>query len=423
MLIQPNHSPQAAKAAFKTPAANWEDVAPLCKLCNEGRLYEVEKWIEEDRPLQCIPPTDRKLQRLLSPLQIAATKGFHSLAELLLRNGYDPNADYGSSLDTAVIAKNLSMVELLLQYGADPTQADFRHVMATYDRDIMDRFVEAGADPCSNSAVALALLKKGKPILGFVKTYWERFPGLKRQTSIALLSFVKDDDLKGVSLMLWLGADPYLEVPESPYIEDETLVDTSSSIKAAFFRSDETIIKILLKHPPPAERAQEIFADTLYFGHPVLLKMLLAHGIDMNAPNEEGEPVWLSLVYALSSRFSYFRERDNNAQRLESMKMLAEAGARLELDHKGLANLRRSLLDGRSETIIALLDLFRKYEILSSDALTELTRTPAMRSLLNGYTKPQKDPFADLRPRYYAPIEPPTEPVRRGHWKRHWSQR
>ena len=223
--------------------------------------------------------------------------------------------------------------------------------------------------------------------------------------------------------MLWLGADPYLEVPESPYIEDETLVDTSSSIKAAFFRSDEIIIKTLLKHPPPAERAQEIFADTLYFGHPVLLKMLLAHGVDMNAPDEEGEPVWCGLMYALCCRFSYFRERDDNAQRLESMKMLAEAGARLELDQKGLASLRRRLLDGRSETIIALLNIFRKYEVLSSDALTELTRTPAMRSLLNGYTKPQKDPFADLRPRYYAPIEPLTEPVRRGHWKRHWSQR
>ncbi|MBB5036780.1 hypothetical protein HNQ64_001014 [Prosthecobacter dejongeii] len=27
MLIRPNHSPQAAKAAFKVPAADWEDVA------------------------------------------------------------------------------------------------------------------------------------------------------------------------------------------------------------------------------------------------------------------------------------------------------------------------------------------------------------------------------------------------------------
>ena len=52
------------------------------------------------------------------------------------------------------------------------------------------------------------------------------------------------------------------------------------------------------------------------------------------------------------------------------------------------------------------------------------TRTPAVRKVLNGYTKPPRHPF----PGYYAapaPVihTPVVESPRRGYWKRYWSQR
>lgn len=69
-----------------------DEVLPLLQLCAAGKLYEVEVWIDEGRPLQFPPPSDRKLQRVDTALQIAVARGFHSLAALLLANGYVSDA-------------------------------------------------------------------------------------------------------------------------------------------------------------------------------------------------------------------------------------------------------------------------------------------------------------------------------------------
>jgi hypothetical protein len=55
----------------------------LVALCHAGRLYEVERWINEDRPLDISSATKRGLQRSL--LEIAVDTGFHSMVELLAK--------------------------------------------------------------------------------------------------------------------------------------------------------------------------------------------------------------------------------------------------------------------------------------------------------------------------------------------------
>jgi hypothetical protein len=57
-------------------------------MCREGRLYNVERWIGEGKPLQLAPEAIRKGTRPKTALQIALETGQHSLAFLLLRNGY-----------------------------------------------------------------------------------------------------------------------------------------------------------------------------------------------------------------------------------------------------------------------------------------------------------------------------------------------
>jgi hypothetical protein len=130
--------------------ADFPAIEPLIALCSSGRLYEAEQWIGSGRPIQC----DRKLQRRHTPLQTAVANGFHSLAALLLANGYDPNGDYYECITPAVQRRDRGMIELLLQFGADPVAADFTAVLETYNRPLMDLFIEAGADPCARNAVA-----------------------------------------------------------------------------------------------------------------------------------------------------------------------------------------------------------------------------------------------------------------------------
>ena len=192
---------------FRPMAETLDEILPLITLCTSGKLYEVEEWIAEDKPIQCVPSDDPRCRKLAPPLQTAADRGFHSLAALLLVNGYDPNGDEESPLSSPVRSRNHSMVSLLLEYGTDPCGFDFCDALETYDREMMDRLIQAGANPCLENAVARALRHKARPLLGFVKSYREQFPCMQRQIDIALNCAVNREDERGVALMLWLGGD------------------------------------------------------------------------------------------------------------------------------------------------------------------------------------------------------------------------
>lgn len=125
MLVRPNADVRPVPGSPPPLARGWDEIGPLCTLCAEGRLYEVEAWIENDRPIQCEPSTDRRDWKLRSPLQLAVDRGFYSLVELLLLNGYAPNGDSWSCLRPAVEAKNRPLIDLLLKHGADPQAVDF----------------------------------------------------------------------------------------------------------------------------------------------------------------------------------------------------------------------------------------------------------------------------------------------------------
>jgi hypothetical protein len=58
----------------------------LIRLCESGRLYEVEAWLAAGRSLT-IPKEVRK-----TPLRVAISTGFHSLVELLLRHELSTSA-------------------------------------------------------------------------------------------------------------------------------------------------------------------------------------------------------------------------------------------------------------------------------------------------------------------------------------------
>jgi hypothetical protein len=423
MLRRPaNLTPSDFPVPHCTPVPDFSAIEPLIALCAGGRLYEVETWIAEGRPIQCIPPTDRKLQRRQTPLLIAVSKGFHSLAALLLANGYNPNGDHYECLSPAVRARDHGMIDLLLHFGADPSSFDFADALETYDRPLMDRFIEAGVDPCADNAVAGALRHKARPLLGFVKTYRDRFPALQRQIDIALHVFVREPDEKGVALMLWLGADPYAITPESAYTCDETNVTHECAMVAALWSRQPVIIDQLLRKPIPPDRVGDLFRSASYHCCPKLIQQLLAAGADPNLTEEEGDPVLESFITTLTWRW-HSDEADRDQRGLEALELVLAAGAKWNPSTSQLRSLRRRLLDGQPATVSKLIGLLEKYGTITADQLHELTRTPAIKRLLNGYAKPVRNYFGS----YVAPVQ--ADPVsvtpapKRGYWKRHWSQR
>jgi hypothetical protein len=393
------------------PTSDYSAVEPLVRLCIAGRLYEVEKWIEDGHPLQWQPSDDRKLQRRPSPLRVAIQKGFYSLVALLLANGYDPNGDYYSCLGTAVGTKDTEMVALLLRHGADINSVDFSEVLETYNRPLMDLFVEAGMDPCVDNAVAKALYHKGRPLLGFIKTHWARFPGLQRQIDIALHSFVGRKDEKGVALMLWLGADPYPATPEDPY---DAGPGDSSAMESAMWLKDTAIVDRLLRKPVPADCLDHLLYTAAYRSSPAIVKHLLSKGANPNHAHEEGGSVVEASINCLTWTFG-FDDSSRDERGLEALELILHAGGRLQLDADGIRQLRRQMLKGRASTIAGIVDLLRRYKGTPEEDLVELTRTGSMKRVLGmGSHSPAGVSLSSAR----APSQ-----GRSGYWKRHWATR
>jgi hypothetical protein len=67
----------------KTHPPDTENNGPkeLVRLCRAGRLYEIERWINDGKSLEIPASTKRGRQRTL--LEIAVETGFHSLVELI----------------------------------------------------------------------------------------------------------------------------------------------------------------------------------------------------------------------------------------------------------------------------------------------------------------------------------------------------
>ena len=109
---------------------------------------------------------------------------------------------------------------------------------------------------------------------------------------------------------------------------------------------------------------------------------------------------------------------------LESLRLMAEAGAKWDIDNKGLAEIRRSMLDAEQSTVNAMLEIFRSKNVLNKEQIDELTRTPSMKSLLAGQRRPKPSPFVRYTtPSSFMPSQTDTSLSTRGYWKRHWSQR
>jgi hypothetical protein len=90
--------------AEKSPPTRRQDAKELVRLCRTGRLYDVQKWIAEDKPLEVSAPRKKTL------LQIAVEAGFHCLVELIAKHEGD-QASKNSALADSVSLRRLDFAE------------------------------------------------------------------------------------------------------------------------------------------------------------------------------------------------------------------------------------------------------------------------------------------------------------------------
>jgi len=80
-------------------------------------LYDVERWIADGKPLQQKTEALTKGARPKTALHIALETGQHSLATLLLQNGYRLELERYAPLDLALRSRRWDLFDLLLDWG------------------------------------------------------------------------------------------------------------------------------------------------------------------------------------------------------------------------------------------------------------------------------------------------------------------
>jgi len=162
----------------------------LIRLCQAGRLYEVEAWIGAGRSL-LVPREIR-----LSPLRVAISTGFHSLVDLLLRHEHRKD-EKNDALRHALFLDRPAFIELAVVHGADIASIPFLDVLLTGDRELVAFFLERGADPTADYPFARAFRElRAKTTLGLYLDCRRGRPELavqlQEQADMALRQFCQD---------------------------------------------------------------------------------------------------------------------------------------------------------------------------------------------------------------------------------------
>ena len=104
--------------------------------------------------------------------------------------------------------RDLDLVELLVQYGADPSAIEFDTVLWSRHPGMMRWFVVHGLDVESDYGIARAFRDKHREFFGTYLSIREQVPTATKQAAMALRYHAAEGNVKWVSLLLWAGADP-----------------------------------------------------------------------------------------------------------------------------------------------------------------------------------------------------------------------
>lgn len=180
-----------------------QDIQTLLFLVAAGRLFEVQTWVQEGRPLR-VSDND---QEKFCPLFQAVETEFHSMVAVLLEGKDWEQEDLDRAVGRAMENQRVDLADLLLERGASPTAVDFCDVCRTMDLALMERYLRMGCDPAFENGFARALDKmKARPLLRFLRNHQKEFPDLRAQASLALGVAVQKERPCWVALLAWAGA-------------------------------------------------------------------------------------------------------------------------------------------------------------------------------------------------------------------------
>jgi len=294
-----------------------------------------------------------------------------------LCNGYDPDLESRCPLDFALRARRWDLVDLLLEWGADPRRASLSDLFDSYNSDLLERFHALGVDLTANHelAGALAYHTSNKPLFGFAKRHRDHDPAIQKELNIALAHHAGEENEKGVQLCLWAGADAYAPAPSLrfPHIADDDATDGDEPDRFLGFTAIEEAcragnVRILERLGPDPSRDD---FDELYrsAANGAVIEVLAR----LTLPKNVGAVIRSHVFWLEERPFA-------NPRSVDTLRRLFGSGARWSTSPaEEIADVRRALLRMSDCTFVEVMKLFAADSYCSPPILEDLGRTPTMR--------------------------------------------
>jgi len=384
-------------------ASTWDEIKPLVDLCKAGRLFEVQAWIAGGKPLD-LSPIPKKGGRK-SPLRVAIDLGFHSLVQVLLKGGASTDTPGYSPLEHCLSKRRLDLVALLVDHGVSVRSVDIETVFETWDPNIMEFFIERGADVEIGKPLAWALINRIRTALFILKRHMDRFPTFPEQANIALRHHCGEGDMKWVSLLLYAGADPLVKGPDSPDGEEDP-EEFQNALEIAALCGHQKIFRMKKVRDAldPSNPSQNmLLTNACHGGSTDLLQALMQKGFDPVAHENCGTALIQSCLarlpwavepaYWLIDRPKGNLDGPRSRERMKMIHLLAQAGARwLPAEKYMLNEARRTLLKMTPDYTTEFVWIMSKYNACSRSDLHALLKHTGMRA----HTSPHRKRIDEL---------------------------
>lgn len=391
VLPAPTRRPTKRRVSRPRPPRD-ENAEQLLRLCREGRLFELQTWVAAGKSLS-VPAHYRR-----TPMQVALKTGFHSLIEFLLQHE-ENQASKDDVLKKACWSGQRSIMQLALNHGAS-SGVSFQDVIETWDRGIAKVFLAHGADPVTNAPFARAFKSRVKAALGIFLDCKRARPdltdALQLQADMALRQSCQDEDLKWVSLLMWLGANPRAkglatdDLDTSDALEDPQY--QQSALQIACHSKEPKILKRLKPDPAIDDLRELMAAAASLITTTETISYIVSLGADVNDKSDDGSTVLETCLRNFGRRESVweasypYRHSIVPASRLgksfDALRFLLGKGARWTPDDRAIADTRRALYRVDSEAAAAVVEMLRTHDACDDNILTALVRTEKMRSML-----------------------------------------
>jgi hypothetical protein len=265
-------------------------------------------------------------------------------------------------------------------------------VFYSWNPEIMEYFIEKGADLEKGYPLAHAFCSKIRTALSIFKKYKARFTSFQEQVNIALRYHSKEGNLKWVSLMLWAGADPYARGLDSPWDTDDP-DDYRNALELATTFGHFEIFKLKsIKLNPQHPYAEDLLRRACDADSAELLERLFSNGFSPSQMEDKGECLiqslacdlsWYLDLYSWSKRPNKNIDRSSSREKMKMIHLLLRNGARWDPDDdRQIEYARRSFLKMTPDYIMEFIWLLTGYRASSRKTIEQLLRTPSIRALV-----------------------------------------